>query len=403
MNPVLRLFSLILGCTLWLGGVKAQQRLTWNLDSLIHYCTSQAHKTQQKITDRNKIPVRGTAGSSHWSYSDKYDWRSGFWPGIQWNLFEATNDPFWRENALATTDPLAGILNGHYFDHDLGFQLYCSMGNAIRLMPDEDYKKTLLRAADSLASLFNPKVGTILSWPNQVAKMNWPHNTIMDNMINLELLLWAAKNGGGNHLRTIALKHAETTMKNHFRIDHTSYHVVVYDTVTGKKIKGVTHQGYANTSMWARGQAWSIYGFAMMYKHTGKKEFLTQAQKAATVFLEKLPADLIPYWDFNDPAIPNAPKDASAAAIAACGMLDLAVSGNKKQKTKYLDAAKKIITELSAHYRGDNLNDAFLLHSTGHKPAGKDIDVPLIYADYYYLEALLKLKKMNANIIIQRT
>jgi unsaturated chondroitin disaccharide hydrolase len=216
-------------------------------------------------------------------------------------------------------------------------------------------------------------------------------------MMNLELLFWAAKNGGNKNLYDIAVKHAETTMKNHFRPNFSTYHVLVYDTITGKVIKGVTHQGYADSSMWARGQAWAIYGFTMAYRETQNKEFLQTAINAANVYLKRLPTDNIPYWDFDNPSIPNAPRDASAAAITASALLELStLCDDSLIAKKYLTAAKKMLTELATDkYLSREKNHAFLLHSTGNKPSDKDVDVPIIYSDYYFLEALLRLKKQS--------
>jgi len=231
-----------------------------------------------------------------------------------------------------------------------------------------------------------------------VPGVDWPlrHNTIMDNMINLELLFWASKNGGGKRLYDIAVSHATTTMKNHFRPDYSSYHVVVYDTATGKKIKGITHQGYSDNSMWARGQSWAIYGYTMVYRETKDERFLDFAQKVTDVYLERLPKDLIPYWDFDDPSIPNAPRDASVACVVASALLELSRFVKDESKTKlYQEKAEAMLKELSAHYQSRDVNNAFLLHSTGHKPAGSEIDASIIYADYYYIEALLREKKLK--------
>jgi unsaturated chondroitin disaccharide hydrolase len=216
-------------------------------------------------------------------------------------------------------------------------------------------------------------------------------------MINLELLFWAAKNGSNKALYDIAVKHAETTMQNHFRPDFTSYHVVVYDTATGKKIKGITHQGYSDSSMWARGQSWAIYGFTMVYRETKDQRFLDFAQKVTDVYLKDLPADGIPYWDFNDPEIPNAPKDASAAAVTASALLELSTFvADSVKATAYRQKGEQMLQSLSTEkYQSRNSNNAFLLHSTGHKPNGGEIDASIIYADYYYIEALLRLKKLR--------
>jgi len=186
-------------------------------------------------------------------------------------------------------------------------------------------------------------------------------------------------------------------MKNHFRPDYSAYHVVIYDTVTGKKIKGVTHQGYADNSMWARGQSWAIYGFTMCYRETHKRQFLDFAQKVADVYLKRLPADLIPFWDFNDPDIPNTPKDASAACVTASALLELSTFVHDADKAKvYRRKAEQMLAILSSdQYQSRNVSGAFLLHSTGHKPAGTEIDASIIYADYYYIEALLRLEKLQ--------
>jgi unsaturated chondroitin disaccharide hydrolase len=206
-------------------------------------------------------------------------------------------------------------------------------------------------------------------------------------------LFWAAKNGGGKRLYDIAVSHAATTMKNHFRPDHTSYHVVVYDTLTGKKIKGVTHQGYSDSSMWARGQSWAIYGFTMVYRETKDPVFLDFAQKVTDVYLERLPADLIPYWDFSAPDIPNAPRDASAAAVTAAALLELSTFVKEESKAAlYRKKAEQMLEQLSAAYQSRSANNAFLLHSTGHKPNGGEVDASIIYADYYYMEALMRWK-----------
>jgi unsaturated chondroitin disaccharide hydrolase len=238
-----------------------------------------------------------------------------------------------------------------------------------------------------------------------IKQKGWPHNTIIDNMINLELLFWASKNGGSKKLYDIAVKHAQTTLNNHFRPDLSSYHVVLYDTVTGKKIKGVTHQGYSDSSMWARGQAWGIYGFTMSYRESRKPEFLNFAQKIADVYLNRLTPDLIPYWDFNAPDIPNAPRDASAAAITSSALLELSTLVKDKSKASfYRSKAEQMLAALSStKYKSGNTNNAILLHSTGHKPANSEIDASIIYADYYYMEALLRLKKLKAGKSIYST
>ncbi|RXK87468.1 glucuronyl hydrolase [Filimonas effusa] len=362
------------------------------------YCKQQATKTLATLPAPDSIPRSIANGQQAWKLVNYKDWTSGFWTGICWYLYEYSGEAKWKNAAIASGNVLIPLTKEPVIDHDLGFQLYCSIGNGYRLTGDSSYRSVLLAAADSLATLFNPSVGTILSWPRAVPGMDWPrHNTIMDNMMNLELLFWAARNGGQRKLYDIAVSHATTTMKNHFRPDYTSYHVVLYDTLTGKKLKAVTHQGYADNSMWARGQSWAIYGFTMVYRETKDPVFLNFAQKVTDVYLQQLPDDLIPFWDFNDPAIPNAPRDASAAAVTASALLELSSYIKDPPKARmYKSKAEQMLASLSAAaYQSRERNNAFLLHSTGHKPNGGEIDASIIYADYYYLEALLRWKKRN--------
>lgn len=364
---------------------------------MLDYCVAKTVATMNSLAKADSFPRNIYPRQTKWNKVNVFDWTSGFWPGVLWEAYEVSGNQDILASAKKFTEPLRAVLSVPVDNHDLGFMLYLSFGNGYRTTKDSAYHRFLLTAADSLATLYNPKVGTILSWPAMRVKMNWPHNTIIDNLINLELLFWASKNGGSQRLYDIAVKHAETCMKTIVRPDYTTFHVAVFDTVDGHFIKGVTHQGYADGSMWARGQAWGIYGYTMCFRETGKPEFLETAQKLADVFIKRLPEDGIPYWDFDDPAIPNAPKDASAAAVAASGMLEL--SGNmidEVAKEKYKNAAIAMLMKLSSpKYLSGDKNQAFLMHSTGHKPNGTEIDASIIYADYYYLEALLRLKKME--------
>lgn len=362
----------------------------------LDYCVEQAGKTVAVLTNYDSIPRSIAHGQTNWRLVDYKDWTSGFWPGILWYVYEYTKDTTWKTKANGFSQTLKPLAFNPAYDHDLGFQLYCSFGNGLRLTGDTSYKRILLAAADTLATLFNPTVGTILSWPREVQQLGG-HNTIIDNMINLELLFWAAKNGGSQKLYDIAVQHANTTMKNHFRPDYTSYHVVVYDTITGQPIKKQTHQGYADASMWARGQSWAIYGFTLCFRETKNQAYLAFAQQVADVYLKNLPVDLIPYWDFNAPDIPNAPKDASAAAVTASALLELSTLVTDTAKADgYRSKAEAMLASLSsAQYQSREVNSAFLLHCTGHKPKGGEIDASIIYGDYYYIEALLRLKKLK--------
>lgn len=362
----------------------------------LDYCAAQATKTLAQLSDDSLIPRNIGPDKKSWNLVDYEDWTSGFWAGVLWQLYEYTNDEVWKNKAEYYSKLLVPLSERPATDHDLGFQIYNSIGHGYRFTKSSSYKDILLNTARSLASLYNPKVGTILSWPVMAEKMDWPHNTIIDNMINLELLFWAARNGE-TELYDAAVKHAETTMNNHFREDHTTYHVVVYDPVSGKKIKSLTHQGYADESLWARGQAWAIYGFTMVYRETKDPHFLDFAQKVTDVYLNRLPENGIPYWDFDAPDILNQPRDASAAAVTASGLLELSGYVTDAEKARYyLDQAVQMIQVLSTEaFQSRDQNPAFLLHSTGHYPNGSEIDYAIIYADYYYLEALLRLHKLH--------
>ena len=362
----------------------------------LDYCVAQATKALAELPDNSLIPRNISPDEKNWNLVDYEDWTSGFWPGVLWQLYEYTNDEKWKTKAEHYSNLLAPLSARPAIDHDLGFQIYNSFGHGYRLTKNAAFKDILLNTAHSLTGLYNPKVGTILSWPIMVEKMDWPHNTIIDNMINLELLFWASRNGAPE-LYDVAVKHAETTMHNHFREDFTSYHVVVYDPLTGKKIKGVTHQGYADDSLWARGQAWAIYGYTMVYRETEDARFLDFAQKVTDVYLDRLPENRIPYWDFDAPDILNQPRDASAAAATASALLELSTYLKDSEKANYYRAqAVQMIKVLSTEaFQSRDQNSAFLLHSTGHYPNGSEIDYAIIYADYYYLEALLRLHKLQ--------
>ncbi|MDN3670474.1 glycoside hydrolase family 88 protein [Echinicola jeungdonensis] len=399
----INLGGLILGATILLCSCegKTQKEVTeetnhFDVNAQLDYCLGQAEKTMRMLPECSIFPRTINQGKKEWRYVPVEDWTSGFWPGTLWYLYEYAQTDKWKNAADKYTRFLTPLSQQPPLDHDIGFQIFCSFGNGYRLTQNPEYKAIINDAAQQLTTLYNPKVGTILSWPRDVPNMEWPqHNTIMDNMMNLELLLWSANHGGDSTYREIAIEHAETTMKNHFREDHSSYHVVVYDRETGEKIKGVTHQGYADSTMWARGQSWAIYGYTMVYRETKDPEFLDFAQQVTDIYLERLPEDLIPYWDFDAPGIPDVPKDASAAAVTSSALLELGgyVEGEKGEK--YRELAKKMLEELSTDkYQSGEENPAFLLHSTGHHPAGSEIDASINYADYYYVEGLIRLKKL---------
>ena len=374
-----------------------------DVDQALKYCHRQTERTLAEIGQTDSIPHNILKDQIRWNLAPVSikEWTVGFWPGILWYDYENTKDAAIKKQAIRFTELLDTITRQPAYDHDIGFQIFTSYGNAYRLTRDDRYKEALLRSANTLATLFNAKVGTILSWPREVKPQHWPHNTIMDNMINLELLFWAAKNGGGSYLYDIAVSHATTTMKNQFRPDYSCYHVAVYDTIDGHFIKGVTHQGYSDNSMWARGQAWAIYGFTMVYKETKDPVFLRFVEKVTDVYLKRLPADHVPYWDFDAPDIPKSPKDASAAAVVASALLELSQLEDKTVLSKkYKKTAEEMLASLTQNYQSGKAKSSFLLHSTGHYPNHSEIDASINYADYYYIEALTRLKRLQNHVSV---
>lgn len=360
----------------------------------IDYCAKQATRTLEVVSSPDMIPNSVDAGSSTWKFTRPGGWTCGFWPGELWYLYEGTGDTLFRDNALKVTDAIVPVAYRTPHSHDVGFMVMPSIGSAYRFTGEKKYLDALVSAADSLVTLYNPKVGSILSWPNMAKKMGWRHNTIIDNMLNLELLFWVAQNCDRPDLYEIAFRHAETTMKYQFRDDWSTYHVTVFDPDTGEFIAGHTHQGWKDETMWARGQAWAVYGFTMAYRFTRDERFLETAVHAVDAYLSRLPEDGIPYWDFDaGEQLESQPKDCSAAAIVASALLELQSYLPENQAKRYLKEARRTIKTLSAApYRAGDQCSAFLLHATGHLPNGYEIDASISYADYYYIEALIRLK-----------
>lgn len=321
-------------------------------------------------------------------------WCSGFYPGTLWMLYDATKDNAIKEEALKRLSLLENIKN-YTGNHDLGFMMYCSFGTAYAITKNPEYKNVIFTSANSLATRYRPSIHSIQSWDSS---KNFKCPVIIDNMMNLELLEWVAKNGGGNNLHEIAINHANSTLKNHFRPDNSSFHVLDYDLKSGTVSRKITHQGFSNESAWARGQVWGLYGYVVMYRFNKEKKYLDQANKIAQFVLNhpNLPADKIPYWDFDAVNIPNAKRDASAGAILASALLELAQYSKGNEKKEYVSVAEKILKVLSSPaYRAPlGSNGGFLLmHSVGHLPQNSEVDVPLTYADYYFIEALARYKK----------
>jgi unsaturated chondroitin disaccharide hydrolase len=358
----------------------------------LRFAQQQLRQSVLEIKDSTRF-ARTSQPDGSWKTTPAREWTSGFYPGALWYMYEYTKDPFFKESAQKWT---AGMAQ-EQFDkgtHDLGFKIFCSYGTGNRLSPSKEYEKVIVQAAVTLSGRFNPVVGCIKSWDNR----KWMYPVIVDNMMNLELLFWAAEHGGPKSLREIAIKHAETTMKNHFRADGGSYHVLSYDTTNGSVLVRNTHQGYADESVWARGQAWAIYGFTMTYRFTKDPRFLNTAQRAADYFLQRLPPDHVPYWDFQAPEIPNEPRDVSAAAIAASALFELSsYVKTEKEKEAYLNHAKNILRSLCAppYLAEGSTSHAVLNHAVGSKPAKSEVDVSIIYADYYFIESMLSYLKLG--------
>jgi rhamnogalacturonyl hydrolase YesR len=321
-------------------------------------------------------------------------WCSGFFSGSLWFIYEYTKEEAIRKEA----EKRLAILEKekHYTgNHDLGFMMYCSFGTAYRITGNKAYRPTIDTAAMSLITRFRPSIQSIQSW-NSSDKMKCP--VIIDNMMNLELLYWVAQNGGDKKFKEIAVTHANSTLERHFRPDNSSYHVLDYDLATGKIIKKLTWQGAADSSAWSRGQSWGFYGFTMMYRFSKDKRYLDQAKKIAAFLFNhpNMPEDLVPYWDFNAPGIPDTYRDVSAAAINASALLELAQYVGKRESKQYIGKAEKIMRSLSSEkYRakpGEN-GGYLLMHSVGHLTGNSEVDVPLTYADYYFLEAMQRYQK----------
>ncbi len=327
------------------------------------------------------------------------DWVSGFFAGTLWYMYELTGDEMWAEHARKHTEILDSIqyLTWH---HDVGFMIYDSYGNGLRLKNIPGYKDVCVTTAKSLSTRFRPGAGIIQSWNvdrGWQSERGWTCPVIIDNMMNLELLFKATEFSGDSTYAKIAISHADKTMENHFRPDYSCYHVVDYDPETGEVLHRCTAQGYADESAWARGQSWALYGYTVAYRFTGDEKYLKQAENVAGFIFNdpNMPEDLVPYWDFDAPDIPDAYRDVSSAAVNASALYELSYLTGK---ASYKEKADRIIESLStpAYRAAQGTNGGFILmHSVGSIPHGSSIDVPLNYADYYFLEALIRKRNIE--------
>lgn len=400
MKKRILLYVLLMACSYYSWSQKKQPlaanpKMLTLIDRKLIEAAAQYQYFTKQVNDTlfpKTIKPDGTLESSR-----SWWWCSGFFPGTLINLNENKSNPVLQKEATHRLKLLEREKNNKG-THDLGFMMYCSYGNAQRLTPNKKYEEILVQSAKSLATRFNPKVGCIRSWN---PKKPGDFIVIIDNMMNLELLFYATKVTGDSSFYKIAVTHADKTMANHFRPDYSSYHVVDYNPENGAVVERRTHQGSHNSSAWARGQAWALYGYVTMYRETKQKKYLYLANHIAEFVLNhpRLPKDKIPYWDFDAKDIPNTYRDASAAAIIASSLIELATYNNGNAAKKYLSAAETMMTSLSNKpYHNDYQKDkGFLLaHSVGSLPHKSEVDVPLTYADYYYVEAMMRYKKLSA-------
>lgn len=327
-------------------------------------------------------------------------WVSGFFPGQLWYLYEFSKNEEVKNYAIEfskrvekekfTTD-----------NHDVGFIIHCSFGNGYRITNDSAYLEVIKTASNSLITRFNKKIGAIRSWDTGQWNKQWQYAVIIDNMMNLEMLLWAAKEFKEPKFYDVAVNHANTSMRDHYRSDFSSFHVVSYDTITGLPELKHTAQGYKHESAWARGQSWGLYGFVMMYRFTKDEKYLNHAKSIAGFLINhpRMPEDKIPYWDYDAPNIPDAYRDVSAASIMCSALIELSGYVDKKLSKKYLEIAETQIRSLYSNYRNAQGNNGnfILKHGVGHMPNNTEVDVPLTYADYYFIEALMRLKEHYGN------
>lgn len=385
-------YILLLFCTVKATAQNTKVNMRQLIDSQFKFAEKQ-YRTLADNTPIGRMPKTYYPKTDKFETSDTKWWCSGFYPGSLLYIYEYTKD----KNVLQEAERRLASLEQekHYTgNHDLGFMMYCSFGNAYRLTKTPEYKKTIDTAAASLITRYRPDAKVIQSWNSN---KTWKGPVIIDNLMNLELLLWVAQNGGDQKYQEIALNHANSTLKNHFRPDFSSYHVVDYDMKNGDVIRRGTSQGAADDSAWSRGQGWALYGYTLMYRFTKDKQYLNFAHNIAKFILNNptLPQDKVPYWDFNAKDIPNTYRDASAAAVIASALLELGQYSSSKNKKYYVAQAKEMLVSLSSdkYTAKEGTNGGFLLkHSTGALPLRSEIDVPLTYADYYYLEALIRYK-----------
>lgn len=387
-------FSFLILISILFSSCAGQKKISKNKINSTLELAAEQYKYMKELLPDDKFPKTYYAVDDRFETSGSGWWVSGFYPGTLLYLYEDLKDPELKQEA----DRVLKDLKKEQFNkstHDLGFMMYCSFGNANRLSPKEEYKEILMNSAKSLSTRFNEKVGAILSWDSSDDSFL----VIIDNMMNLELLFWASEHSGDKRYKDIAITHANTTMENHFREDNSSYHVINYNVNTGEVKQKRTAQGAADESAWARGQAWGLYGYTVMYRETKDKKYLDQAIKIAELMLNhpNMPENKVPYWDYNADDIPDALRDSSAGAIMTAALLELSEYVDKEKSKKYFKIAETALSTLMSdeYLAKKRTNGGFILkHGIGHIPENSEVDVPLTYGDYYFIEALLRYKDM---------
>jgi len=367
------------------------------IDKALNIASNQYESMVERLPE-GRYPKTYHANSDKFETSNSGWWCSGFYPGTLLYLHEALNKTTLKEEAESVFSDLRKE-QYNTSTHDLGFMMYCSFGNAQRLNPKPEYKEILMNSAKSLATRYNDTVKCIRSWDSASWNKAGEDDlvVIIDNMMNLEMLFWATRNSGDSTYYDIAVNHANKTMKNHFRDDYSSFHEVIYDEKTGHVKNRITNQGAADDSAWARGQAWGLYGYVVMYRETKNPKYLEHANAIASFILNhpNMPEDLIPYWDFNAPKIPDALRDSSAAAIIASALLELQNYVDGEKQNEYKSESKTMLENLlSPEYLAEEgTNGGFILkRGVGNMPNNTEIDTPLTYGDYYLVEAMLRYK-----------
>ncbi|AEI40730.1 glycoside hydrolase family 88 protein [Paenibacillus mucilaginosus] len=352
--------------------------------------TAKVTRISGRIGDR--FPHASVQGE--YKLEPPYWWTAGFWPGLLWLVYRETKNEALRELAESCERQLDQVITDYYkLDHDIGFMWTLTSVARHKLLGAEDSKRRALLAANLLAARFNVQGGYIRAWnPWREGEQNagW---AIIDCMMNLPLLHWASAVTGDPRYKHTAVRHADMAVEHFIRPDGSVNHIVIFDPETGEKVEVNGGQGYGPDSAWSRGTAWAIYGMSLSYHYTQDEKYLHAAKRAAHFFLANLPEDSVPHWDFRLPEGVPAYRDSSAGACAACGLLLLAEQVDGRESALYRSAGERILHSLYVNYGAwDNEEEeGLILHGTSHFPEGKNIDVPLIYGDYYFAEGLARL------------